>query len=553
MLISRVRRRARNVALLVSMVVLAAVGCAPGLPAPDATVSLEPTKSAPPAPVPREALGSYGVSSGHPLATRAGMRILEQGGSAVDAAIATAFADAVMQPASSGIGGGGAAIVADDGEATNYDYREVVNQAGVVPPSGTGIPGFLAGMGRLHDQYGRLGWSELLQPAITLARDGAPVSRYLAGSLGSGLGRRVLAGLAQFQRSDGSPLAEGDLLVQSELAATMQMLAESGPGAGYSGPLGQALSAVEGIDAPSLAAYSVQEGAPASGPVGPYTMLSGAPALPGAAIVQMVQIAEAAGIAQTPPGSAQFADLQSRAWQIADDSVQQYLGDPAFVDVPVDSLTDPTLNAGLAATLGDVSVTSKTGPGYTGAPNTTHISVVDADGQAVSMTNTITNYWGSGRYVAGFFMNDQLSRFGDIGEQGQNQPAPGRRSVTWSSPSMLLDTEGRPVLVLGAPGGRQIPNTTAQVVILWALHGLSLDQAVPIDRFILDRGVLRLESDGLADPMQELGYQVEVTSPASRANYGSVQALAIDWESRTVSGFADTRRSAGFEVAGSGR
>ncbi|MCG7284767.1 gamma-glutamyltransferase [Cellulomonas sp. ACRRI] len=478
------------------------------------------------------------------------MQVLEAGGSAVDAAIAAAFADAVMQPASSGIGGGGVTIVVADGAARNYDYREVVNQSGVVPASGTGIPGFLAGMTTLYEEYGRLDWDELLQPAIALARDGAPVSAYLAGSLASNLGRQVTASLPQFRRADGAPLVEGDLLVQSELAATMQRIADTGPGAGYADELAAAMAAaVDGVDAVSLAAYTVQEGEPAAGPVGDYTMLSGAPALPGAAIIQMVQIAEAAGIANTEPGSAEFADLQSRAWQVADTSVQQYFGDPDFVDVPVEILTDPAANAAVAATLADASVTSSTGAEYSGALNTTHISVVDADGVGVSMTNTITNYWGSGQYVAGFFMNDQISRFGDIGVQGQNTPAPGRRSVTWSSPSMVVDDEYRPVLVIGAPGGRQIPNTTAQVVTLWALHGLSLEEAVPVDRFILDNGRLRLETDGIAEQMRARGYQVQVTPATSRPNYGSVQALEIDWKSATVSGFADPRRSAGFEVS----
>ena len=181
--------------------------------------------------------------------------------------------------------------------------------------------------------------------------------------------------------------------------------------------------------------------------------------------------------------------------------------------------------------------------------NTTHISVIDADGMAVSMTNTVTNYWGSGQYVAGFFLNDQLERFTDIGVDGANTPSPGRRSVTWSSPTMLLDAEGRPVLVIGTPGGRQIPNTTAQVVTMWALHGLSLDEAVPADRFLLADGELRIESDRLAEELRARGYPVRVTPAASKADWGSIQALAIDWDAHTVSGVADTRRSAGVEVA----
>jgi gamma-glutamyltranspeptidase/glutathione hydrolase len=519
-------------------------------PQPRQTLGAAASPSAP-APEPELALGGYGVSAGHPLAAQAGDQMLERGGTAVDAAIAAAFADAVMQPASSGIGGGGVSIVVADGEATNYEYREVVNQAGKIPDGGAGIPGFVAGMERLHRDHGSLPWAELLAPAIEIAQSGGPVSRYLASSINGYPGLEVAASLPHFQRNDGTPLQQGDLLIQEELATTMRTLAEEGPDSFYTGSLAKTVAETPGIDTQSLAAYQVDVFEPAAGPVGEYTMLSGAPALPGAAIIQMIQIAEAAGIGTVDPDSPEYIDLLSRAWQVADASVQQYFGDPRFVDVPVERLTDPEQNAQIAATLPDAAETTKRSAelgGYESPPNTTHISVIDADGVAVSMTNTITNYWGSGQYVAGFFLNDQLERFSDVGRTDANQPEPGRRSVTWSSPSMLLDAQRRPVLVIGTPGGRQIPSTTANVVTRWALHGQPLEMAVPAGRFILTDGELRLESPQLAAETLAMGYNVVIADEASRANYGSIQALAIDWETGGVSSFADKRRSAGFVV-----
>ncbi len=280
-----------------------------------------------------------------------------------------------------------------------------------------------------------------------------------------------------------------------------------------------------------------------------------APALPGAAVIQMMQVAEAAGIADVDPDSPEYVDILSRAWQVADTSVQRHFGDPRFVDVPVERLTDPDRNAQIAAALPDAAETSSRSAalaGYEGAPNTTHISVVDADGRAVSMTNTITNYWGSGQYVAGFFVNNQLARFGDVGIEGANRPEPGRRSVTWSSPSMLLDAQQRPVLVLGTPGGRQIPSTVANVVARWALHDQPLETAVRAGRFYLTDGELRLETPHLADALRGMGYDVVVTDEATRPSYGSVQALAINWDTGRVNGFADERRSAGFVVGRTG-
>lgn len=492
-------------------------------------------------------LKNFGVSSGHPKATEAGMSILRRRGNAIDAAIATAFADAVMQPASSGIGGGGVTIVVRGDERKNHDYREVVANNGKIPASGAGTPGFVAGMSYLHDTYGSMKWAALLEPAIGLADDGAEVSRYLADTLARPLGNRVTRTLRHFRRDDGTPLREGDVLIQKDLADAMRLLADGGSDAFYRGPLTDSLIKVPGIDDESLVSYQIQHSTPAGGRLGKYEFLSGAPALPGAAIVQLTQIAQALGIAEVAPNSAEFIDIQSRAWQVADRSVQRWFGDPDFVDVPVDALTDPEKNTAIAKALPRKPL-ARTSGSYSGAPNTTHISVVDRDGMAVSMTNTITNYWGSGQYVRGFFMNDQLKRFRDIGTGSANRPEPGRRSVTWSSPSMVLDGEGRPVLPIGAPGGRQIPNTTASVVMRWALLGQTLEQAVPAPRFILDNGLLKLESGALQQDLNRMGYRTRVVPAADRANWGSVQALAIDWSSGTVSGVADTRRSAGYAI-----
>lgn len=473
--------------------------------------------------------------------------MLSDGGTAVDAAVAAAFADAVMQPFASGIGGGGSAIVWADGEAINLDYRDLVNQSGVVPQQGAGIPGLVAGLAELHSEFGKLEWAEVLKPAISLAAEGAPVSDFLAARLAAPLGKRVTSALPHF-RKDGAQLVAGDVLVQTELAQTMQAIADGGADAFYTGELVPALTRIDGIDADSLAGYTTQRSDPPRGPVGDYEMLSASPALPGAALIQMVQIAEAGGVATMTPGSADFIDLQSRAWQVADKSVQTLFGDPAFVNVPTAELTDPAANALLAETLAPAEVSSVSSPYTDSASNTTHISVVDADGMAVSMTNTVTGYWGSGQYVAGFFMNDQLLRFDAIGTGEANIPSPGRRSVSWSSPSMLLDKQGRPALIIGSPGGRQIPNSLAAVITRWALQGQSLDEAIPAERFLLDQGVLRLETEALASEMRSRGYTVEVAPEATRYLFGSVQALEVDWDAGAVSGVADSRRSGAIDT-----
>lgn len=523
---------------------LAIVGCAPE---PKPPVALAPSPSATTEPD-LPGLQQYGVAAGHPIAAEAGSAMLDAGGNAVDAAIAAAFVDPVLQPDASGIGGGGSAIVSVLGAVNHVeyvDYRDEVNLSGQVPADGGGIPGLVAGMSALHERHGVLDWAQLLQPAITLARDGAPVSRYLADQLANTLPAGP-AELPQFYDA-GRPLGEGDLLVQTDLADTLQVIATEGAAAFYTGSLVPALGTIPGIDADSLAAYEVQWSDPPIGQVGDYQVASASPALPGAPLIQMLQVAEGAGIENAPRGSAAFIDTQTKAWQIANDSIQTLLGDPESIDVPIDRIIDREANLSLGAEL-NAAAASADGDDFPEVDgNTTHISVVDRDGMSVSMTNTVTNFWGSGRYVAGFFINDSLKRFSTIGTTGKNRPAPGARSVSWSVPSLLLDEQGRPALVIGAPGGRQIPNALATVILLWALHGESLQTAVLEPRFqLLANGRLKLESDAAEAELERLGYDAYPSSQTSA--FASVQALAIDWDAGTVTGTPDPRRAAGTVI-----
>ncbi|WP_341849210.1 gamma-glutamyltransferase [Auritidibacter ignavus] len=186
------------------------------------------------------------------------------------------------------------------------------------------------------------------------------------------------------------------------------------------------------------------------------------------------------------------------------------------------------------------------------AGNTTHITVVDDSGMTVSMTQTLTSFWGGDQseYVAGFFLNDQLNRFAALDTE-QNQPAPGRKSVSWSAPVLLLDDQGRPVLGIGSPGGgHQIPNILASTVLPWALSGASLEQAVTGPRHSLQGSTLALETEPAAEVRQlaeDQGWEIQVTT-RNDAVFGSVQALEIDYEAGTVTGAPDPRRDGDVEI-----
>ncbi|HLS15530.1 MAG TPA: gamma-glutamyltransferase, partial [Beutenbergiaceae bacterium] len=504
-----------------------------------------------------------GVSAGHPLAVDAGAQILDSGGTAADAIVAAAFAVAVVEPFASGIGGDGSAIVAGpEMDPVAYDYREEVPAHGSVPPSGAGVPGFVAGLAELHSDYGELDWAEVIAPAIELAGSGFTVTEFLELRLRSDRGPEAILGQEQFSPG-GATVAAGDTLVQEDLASTMTAIAEDGPEAFYTGALVDELTAVDGLDAESLADYEVVRAAPVSGSFGDYELLGPPPALAGAALVQMLQVAEAAGAGQSAPGSAAYIEQFSQGWAQAEETAHTELGDPAFVDVPIAEITDSEANASLAT--GDGAGTNAAGAlvsgvGPPGAPalggpdrgpehagNTTHLTVTDAEGMMISMTNTITSFWGSQESVGGYFVNDQLTRFDAVGSTDANVAEAGRRSVSWSLPVVVLDDQERPVLGLGSPGGERIPVLLGNVLTRWALHSQSLDEAIEATRFAFADGQVLLEEEPTGEVAADLSLSYEVI-PAEWAYFGSVQALEVDYEVGTVIGAVDTRREADLVI-----
>lgn len=520
-----------------------------GAPAPEPEEEPEPPEQeADPEPVAPEA---YGVSAGHPDAVDAGMEVLERGGTAADAAVAAATASAVVEPFTSGLGGGGAALVLEQGEQPRaYDYRDVVPADGI-PPSNTGVPGFVAGMDRLRADHGVLDLDELLAPAIALT-EGAEVSGLLAERLAADAGALPVGELDQYY-PDGAPLPAGATMVQPELGDTLRTVAADGAASFYEGPLAEELAAaVPGLDAGSLADYQVQSTTPPSGSFGDLEVIGAAPALPGTSLIQQLQLAETLGLDELDPRSADFVHALAAAWRIAFAQQQWQLGDPDFVEVPMDELTDTRANRTLAEAndleLDSVPTIDPGEPLGGTAPNTTHITAVDADGTMVSMTNTITNFWGSRDHALGFFLNDHLRRF-DLGQGGVNQPEPGRRPVTWSLPAIVADAQGRPVLGLGSPGGPRIPNILAAAIARWGMHDQELEQVVEAPRFHVEGTTLAVESGyaGLRDELLARGW-ADLTEPAGRLYFGSIQALEIDYDDGELRGATDPRREADHRI-----
>jgi gamma-glutamyltranspeptidase/glutathione hydrolase len=471
------------------------------------------------------AIGSNGaVASVDGFATDIGLEVLKDGGNAIDAAIAVGFALAVTHPAAGNIGGGGFMTIylADEDRYTNFDFRERaplaatpdmylgedgtpvrgLNYRGWLAP---GVPGTVAGFELAHDTYGRLQWGRLVEPAVRLAEDGILLTPYLAESLANAAEtfEPFPATKKAFLRPDGTPHSSGDLLQQPDLAWSLSQIKEHGAAAFYTGEIGQRLTAGMAengglITMEDLAAYEAEEREPVRGTYRGYEIISMPPPSSGGTIlIEMLNILETFDLSPYDANDPAAIHLMVEAMRQGYLDRATYLGDADFVEVPVDRLTSKEyarevaagiepLRARRSADLGaEILVASE-------SPETTHYSVVDAWGNVVSTTYTIEAGYGS-RAMAegtGFLLNNEMSDFnvwpgvtdhrGFIGTE-PNQIAPGKRMLSSMTPTIVAK-DGKPMLVVGSPGGKTIINTVFRVIVNVIDFGLSLPDAVRAPR-----------------------------------------------------------------------
>ena len=441
------------------------------------------------------------------IAAQIGADILRQGGNAVDSAVATGFALAVTYPRAGNIGGGGFMVIhsAERGEAVAIDYRETA--PGAITPDvflgtdgkpdsdksrnsalGIGVPGTVAGLALALEKYGsgRFTLAQVLAPAIELARDGFVIADDMADTL-SDMYRRMSRwpnSAKGFSRRDGTPLQEGDRLIQPDLAATLSAIAEQGPRGFYEGPVAERLAKAvrDGgglMTSDDLKSYQAAIRAPARGTYRGYDIVSmPLPSSGGTVLLQTLNILEGFPMADLKQGSATSLHLMVEAMKRAYADRARYLGDPAFVNAPVNALITKeyaskqraTIDLVRATPAGDVvAVSPREGS------NTTHYSVVDSSGNAVSNTYTLNFPYGVGLVAegTGVLLNNELddftaapgasNAFGLVGFEA-NLPGPGKRPLSSMSPTIVLK-DGKPVLVTGSPGGSRIISAVLQVVV----------------------------------------------------------------------------------------
>lgn len=497
-------------------------------------------------------LDSIGVSASHPLAVEVGMEVLATGGNAVDAAVAVAYTLGVVEPFGSGIGGGGALLLVEaDGSAPRaYDYREVAPLSGEPPASDIGVPGFVAGMDHVHDEHGSVDLEDLIEFAARYAEDGIEVDPYLTERLEGAAFRMPIHLLPRFY-PDGVAVQPGTILRQPEYAEALRLIQSEGPEAMYGGELGRRTAdAIDGLDLDDLLAYEVLEVEPSRGRFAGYELVGGGAPVASPTVVQLLQIAEARGIADLDPDSADAIHVLAQAWRQANAQRVQDIGDPSVEEVDLAALLDPEVSEAYAAAIpdGGFAPVDADDEAITLETDTTHVVVVDRDGTMVSMTNTLSNFFGSGLPVSGFFMNDQLKNLAPDPES-INHPAPLKRPRSFIAP-MVVVQDGQPVLGIGSPGGRRIPNVVAQVLARWAAQGQDIGDAVVAPRFHLEDDTLEMEEspgNAVVEDLASRGYEVTTFVPTTEY-YGAVQVLVVDWEEGSIQGVDDVRRPGTWEA-----
>jgi gamma-glutamyltranspeptidase / glutathione hydrolase len=519
------------------------------------------------------------VVSEHPLASRAGAEVLAAGGNAVDAAIATGFALAVTHPSAGNIGGGGFMVIRfPDGATTALDFREKAPLAAhaemFVGADGeyssalhhdshlaVGVPGTVAGFDKAHRLYGSLNWERLVYPSVVLAEDGFPLSERLAASLASFVGRsRYDATIQAFSR-DGVPYEAGDTLRQPDLAATLGRIMRGRAAGFYEGETarllveemrrGGGLIALE-----DLARYRARERAPVRGSYRGLEIVSmPPPSSGGVALITMLNVLEGWDMESLGHNTARSVHLLAEAMRRAYRDRARHLADPDAVDVPVHRLTSKEHAAALRAEIdrgrASVSVAADVAD-HDESPETTHYSVVDANGMAVSVTYTLEAGYGSGITVpgAGFLLNNEMGDFnarpglttatGLIGTE-PNLVRPEQRMLSSMTPTILA-RDGELVAVIGSPGGRTIINTVLQLVLNLADHRMGPTEAIAAgrvhhqwlpDRIVAEEGAL---SDVTVEALRALGHEVVV-----RGRQGLAHSILIDASTGERVGQPDTR------------
>lgn len=509
--------------------------------------------------------------------SQVGAEIMSKGGNAVDAAVAMGFALGVCEPFTSGLGGGGLATIhTETGEDFFIDFREVAPAAATLDlyldaegksngntmtgGLASGVPGEVAGMLYLLENYGTMTRQEVMEPAIRIATEGFTVSQYCANAISDAYEKAMEFPEMQkvYWTEAGLPYETGDVIVNPDLAKALQKIADEGKDGFYKGEIAQALvntlAKHDGVmTLEDLAAYEVQVRTPVTSTYRGYKVISSPPPSSGGThLIEILNILENYDVASLEVNSAEYIHLLAEAFKLSYADRAQYMADTAFADVPLEGLTSKEYAAERAALIDDEQAQEF----FAGDPtlyehtDTTHYSVADTKGNCVAITKTINYYFGSGVMVDGygFMMNNQMDDF-STNPESVNKVEPGKKPLSSMSPTVILNADGSPFMVLGTPGGARIFASVAQIITRVIDHNIPLHDAISIPKIWNNGGANNLQyetplkgyekyavTDETIAKLEEMGHG-EITTAAS----GAVQAIQFMADG-SLYGTADPRQ-----------
>ena len=529
------------------------------------------------------------VSSASRLASEAGLEALKQGGNAVDAAVATAFALAVTWPSAGNIGGGGFLVYhGANGHATTFDFREkaaiaatesmylgadgrVVNNSNHIGMLAVGVPGTVAGLYKAHQELGSLPWEDLVGPALEMAREGIPLTYSLQTGFvrSAGRFRQYPSSAKKFFKSDGSFYELGESWKQPDLAHTLELIQRNGKDGFYRGENAKRLAdfmAANGglITEEDLEQYEAIEREPIRGSYRGFDIISmPPPSSGGVALVEMLNILEDYDLPRMGHNSADYLHVLTETMRRAYADRAEHLGDPDFNDdMPLSRLLDKEYAAELRSSI-DMERKSESQPSQFAqayeSEETTHFSVVDKDGKMVSLTYTLEFGYGSAIVVegGGYLLNNELGDFNAIpgltDERGNigttpNLVAPQKRPLSSMTPTIVAQN-GEPVFATGSPGGKTIINTTMQTILNIIDHGFNIAEAIEAGRihhqWLPD--VTRVESDSISTDTIRL-YEAKGHRVQERSSQGAAMGVYHNRDEGLFEGASDSRRGDGAAV-----
>lgn len=570
--------------LLVLLLVVSACKPTPAPPPPvpeftrpiDAAVALAPDAAIAPKPAPAEPKyrtdksdynvdptvagtgKTFMVASEDEYATKVGRDMLAAGGNAVDAAVATAFALAVTRPTAGNVGGGGFAVVrTGKGKAQALDFRETAPAAATTnmyeadPKSSlvgfkaSGVPGSVAGLYELHKKLGKKMWTEVVAPAIALAKDGYEVSPYLHDAIEGRNKRAPLTGefAARFA-PDGKPLEVGAVVKNPELAVVLERIAKKGPDGFYKGETAKAIASAMAaggglITEKDLAGYKAVWRTPFEFSYrGKHVITMPMPSSGGIVLALTANMLKSLGadLGKTGWHSTEHVHLMVEVWRRAFAARNELLGDPAYVKMPLAKLLSQAEADRLAKTIGERATPSSEMPALIEGTHTTNLSVVDGKGMAVALTTTLNTSFGSGVMINGILMNNEMDDFATRPGQPNvfglvqgvaNKVEPGKRMLSSMSPTIIEDDKGELFMVVGAQGGPRITTAVWQTMSNVIDFGMPVDAAVAAPRFhhqhLPDDIVFEDEAvtKAVDEALQRLGYK----TVWGRGRVGAVNAI----------------------------